>query len=102
MQSFSQRKGIKPTRGKAQSDSMDDKLKIRLWNALQVYYWNRSEDMHPLTYEAELRYLYEAIWDDYFRLPLDELDLMRAYRRPFQTGGQRLNSALNIFFRWGH
>jgi hypothetical protein len=40
MKSFSQRMGLKPVKNIIQSDSMDDELRNKLWNLLDIYYWN--------------------------------------------------------------
>jgi len=73
---FSQRKGLKPIRKLIQSESMDDDLRNRLWNALTLYYWNKVRT--PWLYESgneDIFALFKLIWHNYFRHPLDTLDM---------------------------
>lgn len=76
MELFSQRMGIKPVKSAIQVDSMDDDLRISLWNALIKYYWDKSE----LNYkEYKKDKLVELLWTDYFKLPLDDIKYKNWY-----------------------
>jgi len=66
---FSQREGFKPVKNKIQENSMDDDLRNSLWNALYKYYWSKLKPSS--TPEETTRLLYEKLWTDYFKKPLD-------------------------------
>jgi len=68
---FSQREGFKPVKNKIQENSMDDDLRNSLWNALYKYYWSKLKPSS--TPEETTRLLYEKLWIDYFKKPLDIL-----------------------------
>ena len=68
---FSQREGFKPVKNKIQENSMDDDLRNSLWNALYKYYWSKL--IPSSTPEETTRLLYEKLWIDYFKKPLDIL-----------------------------
>lgn len=73
MSSFSQRKGLKPTKVKLQLDDMDLDLRNGLWNALTQGYWK----LIPYGYISDfpsMRTLMERLWDAYFKQPLDTLN----------------------------
>ena len=77
MELFSQRKGIKPPKSKIQSDSMDDDLRIGLWNILTISYWSRlprSVLGTSLSYHSNLNILIKRLWVHYFKIDLDKLD----------------------------
>ena len=62
MNSFSQRRGIKPIK-KIQIDSMDDDLRTGLWNALYVHCLNKIYDKE----------LFRILWDKHLKRLLDTL-----------------------------
>jgi len=69
MKWFSQRKGLKKVRKVIQVDSMDNELRISLWNALTICYWN-----HYYSYdEQEMETFLKKIWIYYFKKPVDTL-----------------------------
>ena len=82
---FSERRGIKSPKV-AQIESIDDDLRNGLWNALTESYWNlyREFDEYgtPAPYgegvygvrQSNLWSLIKALWIDYFRAPIDEMD----------------------------
>ncbi len=74
MLSFSQRKGIKPIRKSMQIDSMDDKLRTRLWNVLTKHCWSRilSTTINDDFRKGYIRFL-SIIWDGYFNWETDTL-----------------------------
>lgn len=71
MGSFSERMGIKPVREILQTDSMDDELRNRLWNALDINYWNYFGI--PPYDEDNVDIFFILIWDRYFKRPIDTL-----------------------------
>jgi len=80
MKLFSQRKGIKPVKSVMQVDSMDDDLRIGLWNALTLIYWNnieRTGNYH------NIRSLYIRLWHDYFKKPIYPLNPSSSYWREY-------------------
>jgi hypothetical protein len=72
MKSFSQRKGIKPVKSVIQVDSMDNDLRISLWNALTLFYWKQVKTNYlPDCKSIEL--LCNKLWMYYFKRPIDTL-----------------------------
>ncbi len=76
MQSFSQRKGLKPVKSIMQVDSMDADLRNGLWNGLQLFFWDKLDfrSVKFIRENAALNALIRVIWIDYFKLPIDTLD----------------------------
>jgi hypothetical protein len=72
---FSQREGFKPVKSKIQDNFMDDDLRNSLWNALYKYYWSKVKGITLLDAPVGIRYLCEKLWTDYFKKPLDTLNL---------------------------
>jgi hypothetical protein len=78
MELFSQRKGIKPVKSIMQVDSVDDDLRTGLWNAMQICYWDRLHEVAGLRLlflegNEPVRDLCRAIWDGYFKKPIDTI-----------------------------
>lgn len=77
MNSFSQRKGIKPIKNILQIESMDNDLRNSLWNALTHSYWNgvKSDKYRKVTlsHNVEMRHLCATLWQDYFKILVDTL-----------------------------
>ena len=75
MESFSQRKGIKPVRTEIQRESMDDKLRIGLWNTLYTHCFEITYPSFPMgAYETkEQQELIKNLLINYFYYPIDEL-----------------------------
>lgn len=75
--SFSERYGFKPVKDIVQITSMDDELRIGLWNVLTVVYWNPLSDNNPTGNEyvrdKTLWPLLASLWVDYWKFPLDTL-----------------------------
>lgn len=65
---FSQRKGLSKIKVKIQKESMDDDLRVSLWNCLTIFYWKQYEDV---IFHNDLEILLNRIWIDYFKKPLD-------------------------------
>lgn len=75
MTSFSQRYGYKPIKNIVQIETIDDELRISLWNALDSFYWSKVEPQYILDCEANrhVLWLLQHIWSEYFKLPLDTI-----------------------------
>lgn len=77
MESFSQRKGIKPTKSVIQIDSMDDDLKNGLWNALFGHYFDLVKHTHRVGYclssHPNLERLVYCLWANHFKKPVDRI-----------------------------
>lgn len=76
MQSFSQRKGLKPIKSVMQVDSIDDDLRNGLWNALKIFYWHRGDESQYSYYLPTIRDLHILMiytWRDYFKQPIDNI-----------------------------
>lgn len=80
MESFSQRKGIKPIKSVIQIESMDDDLRNGLWNALTIHYWDHVKPLpHPIEFHPSLssnrnvETLVRELWMNYFKKPIDTL-----------------------------
>ena len=78
MESFSQRKGIKPIRS-VQSDSMDEELRVGLWNVFEEIYWKETGIDKPFAsglslfpgMHGKVYRLHKMLWTDCFKLSLD-------------------------------
>ena len=79
---FSQRKSLKPLKKEIQIDSMDDKLRNRLWNVLKKNLWDLFPSNIEVSYRntpntldsnEELKFLCEKIWDELFGCSLDSM-----------------------------
>ena len=70
---FSQRKGLTSVKQAIQSDSMDGDLRHGLWNALHLFCWHRQEETSARI-NPGLKILFERLWVDFFKWPLDDLD----------------------------
>jgi hypothetical protein len=70
---FSQRRGLKPIRNVIQTDSMDQELRVSLWNTLSASYWGRVPQGYHLSDGGNIQYLCEVLWSDYFKWPLDTM-----------------------------
>lgn len=74
MKSFSQRYGFKPIKNIIQIDSMDDDLRVGLWNTiLEIYFMqgNKYNEWHNPNYD-EYSLMYKEIWGNHFKKPIDE------------------------------
>jgi hypothetical protein len=74
MELFSQRQGLKPTRLDVQIKDIDAGLRIKIWNALQIYYWGEvhGNDLENSSNYGMRTYL-KGLWHSYFKEPLDTL-----------------------------
>lgn len=71
MQSFSQRKGLKPVSEIIQTDSMNNELRNSLWNALDIGLWSTPGFTWKQYGEAEIEPFSKILWFNYFKKPLD-------------------------------
>ena len=65
---FSERKGLRPIKNVIQTEDMDQGLRIGLWNALTLFYW---EDVNQRW--GQLSQLWRSIWMNYFKHPVDAI-----------------------------
>lgn len=77
MKSFSERQGHTSVRDVIQIDGMDLELRNSLWNAVYLHYLktDRHNDRYP---NANLRFLVNLLWRDYFKEPIDTIPPMWA------------------------
>ena len=68
---FSQRRGLKPVRATIQKESIDDELRIALWNSLTIYYFGEIKE-HEYETNSNLVTLLRRLWIHYFKHKLDE------------------------------
>lgn len=90
MSRFSQREGFKEVRNTLQIDSMDADLRNRLWNVLDLYYWNESEHYYTEDVLGSPRVLFRRLCHNLFKIPVSTLDL---------TWGRDLEYLKKHFFR---
>jgi AbiJ N-terminal domain 4 len=68
---FSEREGFKPARAAFQVDSVDEALRINLWNVLQVFVLNHIRLEHNYPHSDVHTFLYSLWWVHYQR-PIEE------------------------------
>lgn len=75
MKLFSQRRGLKRVRTEIQIESMDDALRNGLWNVLWTHHWQRLSGWggFPISDLSDMDTLFNRLWHDYFKRPLDTL-----------------------------
>lgn len=78
---FSQRIGKKPIRTEIQTGSMDDDLRIALWNVFQPLFLDKAND--KWISNTPFQTFFKILWHNFFKLPLDDLDdyFPNTYRR---------------------
>lgn len=68
---FSQRKGYTPIKIEIQRESMDNNLRVSLWNVIKVNYFHKSVTW---IYNSQpLQLLFFRIWVDFYKFSLDTL-----------------------------
>jgi DNA replication and repair protein RecF len=74
---FSERIGYRQIKSLIQIDSIDDELLNGLWNAILWFYYSKCfvVDYHTYVNRASLRELTKKIWVDFFKEPLDTINL---------------------------
>jgi hypothetical protein len=82
MSSFSQRKGLEPVSKIIQVDSMDESLRIAIWNTLDRCFWSRSGflDECSAMHKVHMQRFSALLWENFFRLRLDSRPLSMAAR----------------------
>lgn len=70
---FSERMGFKPVRDIVQSDSMDDALRNSLWNALNIFCFERVK-ADLFHYDDEIKPFCRKLWIRYFKKPVEDMD----------------------------
>src|SRR3989304_8059055 len=78
MESFSQRKSLKPVKNILQVDSMDGDLRIKLWNNLHIFYWQNVKTGSRNSFLKDINNsgivtLIMQLWKEYFINTLDTL-----------------------------
>jgi hypothetical protein len=69
---FSQRIGTKPVKVEIQRESMDDELRIALWNVLKLFYFDEVKS--NIISDTRFESFFKALWISFFKLSLDTLD----------------------------
>src|SRR5690348_8885182 len=74
MRPFSERIGKIPKKSVIQVNSMDEDLRVGLWNVVSGHYWVLIEaDFYDRPYAMdELSMLLRGLWAEFFKKPLDE------------------------------
>ena len=73
MNSFSERFGFKKASDIIQVDSMNNELRVSLWNVLHDELWSRVPALlEPHRITQEFHILSRQLWIDYFKRPIDE------------------------------
>jgi len=80
MPTFSQRMGIVDIKSAIQIDSMDDDLKIGLWNVLYDHIFSRVRTgIHNFISTEGQHYIYlKSIWQYFFKQPLNNMPSLRS------------------------
>ncbi len=75
---FSQRKGLNPISKVIQIEEIDDELRISMWNAVMLFYFNysRLKEYSDLKGFGQLYFNCTKLWCDYYKFPLDSLPLI--------------------------
>lgn len=79
MKLFSQRNGFKPIKDTIQIESIDTDLRNRLWDGLQLYYWDKVHkrfisDINQNDSEYKVIILLKRIWHGYYKQPIDTIN----------------------------
>ncbi len=71
---FSQRQGLTPSLKELQLEYIDDELRIRLWNCLTVFYWDRFDQQTFLSiHGSNMEGLITQLWHSFFKLPIQDI-----------------------------
>ena len=72
---FSQRYGYTPVKDVIQLESMDSDLRNSLWNALEIFHWERLKRYMflPNTGDESIQQLCRDLWANFFKWPLDAM-----------------------------
>ncbi|MDX5630328.1 MULTISPECIES: hypothetical protein [unclassified Brenneria] len=94
MPSFSQRMGIRPMQKAIQRESMDNELRIGLWNVLQIYVWDKWKTQPDL-----IETLSEQIWAFFFKKEIDSYpDFYSSYS--YQDGAHEIFKKYILKGQW--
>jgi DNA-binding transcriptional ArsR family regulator len=69
---FSERHGYKPSKVEIQLFDMDPNLRTALWNAMCQAFWRNTDDFAVIGSGSRLGMMLDALWIQYFKMPLDE------------------------------
>ena len=72
---FSKRNSLVPSLKELQTDSIDNELRIRLWNLLTVFCWNHFRGYAGYNNIEKSNfndYIFHC-WHDFFKLPVDKI-----------------------------
>ncbi len=69
---FSERNGIIEAKSIIQVDYIDDDLKNGLWNAIQLYFWDKVGNRNISLSRYDM--FFKDLWHNFFKLPLDTMD----------------------------
>jgi len=72
---FSERKGLTPVSEIIQIDSMNNALRISLWNVLLVFIFENSQYMTSYEEVTPFRKFARSLWFSYFKQPIDSIHL---------------------------
>lgn len=72
MERFSERMGLRPIKQVIQVDTMDDDLRVSLWNAVGGFFFRNFNDNSRLSRDGDADRLLSNLWVNCFKLPLDE------------------------------
>jgi hypothetical protein len=75
---FSDRMGITKVRTEIQVDSIDEALKNRLWNVVDLYYWrdaNSYANAHRQQIIPDMRSFLNTFYNSFLKLPVDMIPL---------------------------
>ena len=72
---FSQKKGLTTVRAVIQKDSIDDALRNKLWNVVNISVWDRyqSTGIRSSTRSSNIGPLFCILWNDFFGQPIDTI-----------------------------
>lgn len=72
---FSERMGLTPLRTVIQKDSVDDTLRNKLWNIVQIAVWDRydSTTLRSFTLSSNLKLFFITLWHGFFEQPIDTI-----------------------------
>src|SRR6266480_431753 len=74
MSSFSIRRGIVPPKSLAQTDSMDRDLRVGLWNALTIHFWNLwNGHISQVSHSRPCAILCHLLYVNFWKKPIDTM-----------------------------
>ena len=70
---FSERYGYTPVKDVIQLESMDSDLRNSLWNAVEIFYWERLNRRSLSNTDKSIQQLCRDLWANFFKWPLDTM-----------------------------